>query len=657
MVVSKRSQLAVIASAASVLALAAPAMASASNAHKVVTAAPSWTASLRTTRAPVASARMDVYVVLALRDPAGAESLAASVSNPGSASYRHFVTAAQWRQRFAPTSEQAAQVSNWLRANGFSIDEVPSNNRYIRASARTSDIEKAFGTRLGTFRRNGQAVTAPTTALSVPADLAAVVAGIGGLDTSAMAHPMNAGVERTQARGSGDPVPPGQLPPPEPVFRNSGPCSTYFGEKTATSVINWQGTKRPYAPCGYKPAQLRGAYGVGTGAGSGKGARIAITDAFAAPYIKADAQAYARKNDPGHLWRPGQLTQVLPKSYHYIDECGGAGWYGEETLDVESAHALAPDANVVYVGGRSCMDADLDAAIDKVVNGELADMVSNSWGETESDGSAVADMTHQTALQAAAQGISLLVSSGDNGDEIANTGRRQADAPANDPLFTAVGGTSLGVNKTNGYGFEQGWGTGKSVLTDGKWDPMPPAWVYGAGGGTSRLFTQPAYQKGVVPDTIAHYFGTAKAMRAVPDIALDGDPQTGFLMGMTQTFPDGSLRYSQYRIGGTSLSSPLMAGVTADAISLSGGAKLGFLNPAIYAMAGSSAVRDVNHGRTVDTAVVRVDYINGFDAADGLRTSLRTFNQTGTIYTRPGYDDVTGVGTPAGTAFLRALSR
>ena len=83
----------------------------------------------------------------------------------------------------------------------------------------------------------------------------------------------------------------------------------------------------------------------------------------------------------------------------------------------------------------------------------------------------------------------------------------------------------------------------------------------GGGGGTSQLFAQPFYQVGKVPASISQYYGGAP-MRAVPDIAMPGDPNTGFEVGETQVFPDGTY-WDQYRIGGTSLSSPLMAGVVA----------------------------------------------------------------------------------------------
>ena len=135
-----------------------------------------------------------------------------------------------------------------------------------------------------------------------------------------------------------------------------------------------------------------------------------------------------------------------------------------------------------------------------------------------------------------------------------------------------------------------------------------------------------------------------------------GDPQTGFLVGQTQTFPNGTARYSEYRIGGTSLSSPLFAGVVAVA-NQTRGASLGFLNPRLYKLAGTDAFRDVNHSRTVTDAVVRVDYANGVNKKDGLLTSLRTINQTQSIYVRKGYDDVTGVGSPNGASFFNAMSR
>jgi subtilase family serine protease len=127
------------------------------------------------------------------------------------------------------------------------------------------------------------------------------------------------------------------------------------------------------------------------------------------------------------------------------------------------------------------------------------------------------------------------------------------------------------------------------------------------------------------------------------------------LVGQTQTFPDGSVAYSEYRIGGTSLASPLMAGFMA-LVQQKAGRVIGFANPLIYTKAGTAAYHDV--APATGLGAVRTDYVNGIDASDGYRYSLRSLSDDAplTIHTRTGYDDVTGVGSPNGTAFLAALS-
>ena len=124
---------------------------------------------------------------------------------------------------------------------------------------------------------------------------------------------------------------------------------------------------------------------------------------------------------------------------------------------------------------------------------------------------------------------------------------------------------------------------------------------------------------------------------------MDADPTTGMLIGQTQTFPDGTY-YGEYRIGGTSLASPLFAGMTALASQHAGG-RLGFLNPTLYAKAGSSVFTDIK-GAPKDPGNVRVDYVNQVDPSGGLAYSVRTFNQDSSLVTAPGWDDVTGLGAP-----------
>ena len=82
-------------------------------------------------------------------------------------------------------------------------------------------------------------------------------------------------------------------------------------------------------------------------------------------------------------YRRGQLAQVTPSKYTNGDLCDPSGWFGEETLDVEAVHAVAPAAQITYVGAASCTDQDLLDSLGKIVDNHLADIVSNSWGETE----------------------------------------------------------------------------------------------------------------------------------------------------------------------------------------------------------------------------------------------------------------------------------
>ena len=117
--------------------------------------------------------------------------------------------------------------------------------------------------------------------------------------------------------------------------------------------------------------------------------------------------------------------------------------------------------------------------------------------------------------------------------------------------------------------------------------------------------------------------------RVEPDISMDGDPTTGMLVGETQEFPDGTY-YDQYRIGGTSLASPLFAGVMADA-DQAAGASLGFVNPLLYSLgaspAAASAFYDVVPGGK--QALVRNDYLDEVDAKEGILTSVRTLDYEG----------------------------
>jgi subtilase family serine protease len=654
-----------LAAGAALLALLVPAAATgASGRSALAGSVPSWAkpSSLKGHAAGTDWVGFRVY--LQQRNAAEAEALALAVSNPRSASYGKYLTPGQYQSRFAPTSAEVNAVRSWLQSQGLAVNYVPANNAYVSAEGTVSQVEAAFATKLNVYSVAGKALRSPASELAIPTSLAGTVAGVLGIDQSAA-------LVRPLAK-------PEPAAPPSGGFRNAPPCSAYWNEKnTADTTVSdpalgisgvtlpdYAGAPRPFAPCGYAGSQLQSAYGVEDAIDSGndgQGVTVAVIDAYASPTIESDANTYFSRHGLPEFGA-GQFTQVVsPGTYRRPQNPAQdpQGWYGEETLDVEAVHTMAPGAKIVYVGAPNNY-SDLDAALNHVVSRRLADIVTNSYGfSSEFLPPGYIKPYNSILLQGALEGIGIYFSSGDFGDETGGGDPATAtpDWPASSPWVTAVGGTSLAVGAGDAYDFETGWGTNRNRLNcDGFLKAIGNAWcdtetyLYGSGGGTSRLFLQPSYQQGVVPNALATRWSSTPH-RVIPDIAAVGDPNTGMLVGQTQTFSDG-VSYGEYRIGGTSLSSPLMAGIMAVA-QQARGAQIGFANPLIYSLPAGSFHDIVDPASTV--AVVRADYANGENGDDGLLYSIRTMNVTFTLHTIPGYDDVTGRGTP-NDAFVSAVA-
>src|SRR5207245_11421900 len=165
--------------------------------------------------------------------------------------------------------------------------------------------------------------------------------------------------------------------------------------------------------------QLQGAYGVSTQLASGfdgRGVTVAIIDAYASPTIVSDTSTYfSRHGLPA--WQSGQFTQVVaPGTYNHPESLAQdpQGWYGQETLDVEAVHTMAPGANVVYVGSANNYQ-DLDAALNHVVARHLADLVTNSYGfSSEFLPQGYIKTYNDIFIQDAAEGIGVYYSFGDS---------------------------------------------------------------------------------------------------------------------------------------------------------------------------------------------------------------------------------------------------
>jgi subtilase family serine protease len=632
-------------------------------------------------------------LLLAMRNAAGAQRFLRQVSSPGSAKFHRYLTDAQWESRYGPTRAEVVKAESWLRHEGFTVGALARDHLFVSAHGSARTVEHAFGVKLGYFRVNGHKVRLAESPLTIPSSLAGVVSGAVGVNeyvaTAALAGPTRASAAQTAAVRTA----PGQEPAPPAGFRNPQPCSAYWGQKTDTkdsgSLYKPYTHPLPYDICGYKPAQLRGAYGL---AGSvargddGKGTTIAIVDAYDSPNLLANAQQYFRRNDPAHPLATSQFTNVAPASVFDQGPCGGSGWYGEQALDVEASHTMAPGAHIEYVGARSCLDSSLLAAVTTAVTSG-ASVVTDSWDDLLGDlftDAATKTAYDDTFMLAAATGVSVLFCSHDYGDNFATFGLTIPNYPASSPYVTAVGGTALEINAKDQAQADYGWSTAHQPLCASKTTNCgsatkpagPLAYAYGSAGGTSYYYTEPWYQDKVVPQDLAlrnEAVNGPVPYRVYPDISMDADVQTGMLIGLTQAFPSGTY-YSQYKIGGTSLASPLFAGVIADA-DQAAGTSLGFLNPLLYrAYAQTPAAFDdiLPPAHPHSAAEIRVDYGNLINPADGYTVELETTNYEGpevycdatgncatrdvSLTTAKGFDSMTGLGT-IGSRFITTLSK
>lgn len=640
-------------------------------------------------------------LVLQMRDPSAAQALVTAIATPGSASYHHYITAAQWEARFSPTAAQVAQATQWLHSNGFTVGAVSKDRLTIDASGTAAQVESAFGTTLENYRVGSHTEAMASSDLSVPDAVAGVIAGAVGINQT-VAIPAHTGEPdipgSSNATGAASSAS-GKFPPPPAAFLTHPPCGAYYGAASTTvspPFGNGYPSTVPDVVCGYEPGQLRSAYGA-TSSATGRGVTVAIIDAYGSATIAQDATQYFENTDPGNPFSKAQFSQIDKTPFNDEAECAASSWETEQAIDVEAVHSMAPNAQILYVGAKNCINGLFKAEQDVIDNG-LANVVTNSWGDTGGD--LLDDVSTRTAyddlfLLADATGITVQFSTGDDGDNFYLLGVSAADYPASSPYVTAVGGTTLKIGAAGHRFGELGWDTGRSFLctanlvgfvpgcTSSTLNTWLPASPDGSSGGyTSYNYTQPSYQAPVVPTSLSERNSPILGpvpMRVIPDISLDADPGTGFLIGLTQTLPSGQSEYTQTRYGGTSLASPLLAGIVADA-DQAAGTPLGFINPALYRMdvADPASILDIlpagdqGNFREDYAGPLGLDFTNSSGAtATGVAESYRELyydglevycDGTGNCASRPetqsaapGYDSLTGLGSP-GADFIDTLA-
>jgi hypothetical protein len=369
---------------------------------------------------------------------------------------------------------------------------------------------------------------------------------------------------------------------------------------------------------GYTPDQIRTAYSINSIASgnNGAGQAIAIVDAFNDPNIFNDLDIFDQNMSlttggtslyslygtaASVLTVYDQYGKVIDVSNTQVPEDSSGSWEVEEALDVEWAHAIAPAAHIDLVESSSNENTDIFFADETAAKLPHVSVVSNSWGEDEFYAEAAYDATFTEP--AGHQGVTFLFSSGDY-----NTG----EYPSFSPNVMSVGGTTLYLNPDNSIAEEDAWSTSYG-------------YGWGTGGGTSLLESEPSYQFGV----------QNTGYRTIPDVSLVADPFTG--VAIYDSFDTQTGGWDE--VGGTSVACPCWAGL----MGIANAARVANSRPTFGSDGNSQAAMTALYSMPAsDFHDITIGFIN---SADG-----------NTYYAGPGYNEVTGRGTPVADRLVQDLA-
>jgi hypothetical protein len=564
---------------------------------------------------------IQLTVALKPQDPSGLASFAEEVSTPSSPRFRRYLSVAQFARSYGATPSQVALVGSALQAQGLTVGRVAANDLTLPVSGTAGEVERALSLSLSQVKlESGRTAYANAQAPAIPSSVAPFVQGVIGLNNVSpeqSQHVRSAAHSRRVAQRS-------QAIGAQIVTGGPQPCLE------ATEFAQEEG--------GYTADKIASAYQLSSlyaGGDLGAGQTIAVFEQQ--PFDPSDIETYQACF--------GTNAAVTP-----VDVDGGPegppSEDGESALDIEQIIGLAPQAHVLVYQGPEEQEAAPVDIISAIVSQDQAKVISSSWGLCESlaaqSGPTVIAAENTLLQEAAAQGQSFFVSSGDTGSEqcaqVHSSERRLAVLnPAGQPFATGVGGTWL---------LSREGSTLKEY--DGTLPPLEGIWNYGfhaqggaGGGGISRQFAMPSYQSSASPslgvinaDSSSAPCAKAPFCREVPDVSADADPQTGY-----DVFDEGEWQV----IGGTSASAPLWAAFTglANALPACGGVPIGFANPALYSIASAGFSSDF------------------LDVVEPSLASPRRANNnpegTGLFPVTTGYDMATGIGTPSGGRLADAL--
>jgi kumamolisin len=537
-----------------------------------------------------ASKTVTASIVLRVHHPELLEAYVTSTQDPTSDSYHQFLSLPNFVSFFAPNSGEIFVLTRYLNSFGIQVTDVYADQLLIKATGTVDAFNKAFSLEIHDFARDGTRFHRPSRKPRIPLILRDILVTIIGPSDEAQFRPRNVRLSD-------------RLKPP---LRQPAPLSAQ--------------TVAPGSPQQYTVGFVADHYDINPlyqAHIDGRGQTVGI--ATLANFIPQDAYDYWSLIGLSVL--PDRITQVHVDGGGQLSAAAGSG---ETSLDVEQSGGLAPQAKIIVYDAPNTSPGFVDLFY-KAASDNLVDSLSVSWGEAEvfyfqalagEDDTGQLLALHQAFLELAAQGISAFSSAGDNGaydiDEV-NTAYENpfnnvltVDYPASDPAITAAGGTTTPVTLPATSIFktppphtpplvvstEQVWG----------WDYLQDYLVkyggnkyqnvvfpVGGGGGVSIFWPLPAYQNhtsGVrlsepgqsviyqgqdLLDLPANYAG-----RNLPDLSLNADPESGYLLLSTE---DGGL-LSAY--GGTSFVAPQLNGISALISQVIGGGRLGLWNPMLY---------------------------------------------------------------------------
>jgi subtilase family serine protease len=640
---------------------------------------------------------MNLTIVLTLHNQAEYDQAYEDLYDPASSRYHQWFTAEDF-EKYAPTKAEFETVRSALEKEGFTVVSSDPLRFSIRVHGTAAIVEKAFHTELDNFSYNGRTFQAHTrdAHLSGPAD--DLIEGVSGLER----HEARPQLSIVRNPLTGQPVVKKLLSTKESLasFLTSitdKPLSvsatkmfnTFGGEPTATYTgIQYAANGKMGA---FTPAQLESHYGIPFKQDgktySGAGQTIALVEGYGYANMEADANEAATLFGLPKFTTSANFSVVYPEGKPLNPDAGVlSGWDGEIALDIQSSHAIAPQAKILVVASSGQDNEDQLHSLSYIINGghPLANVVSSSW---ENDSEILAGNLEESAftsvLEAGAHaGVAFQFSSGDGGDEGLGTPVGDVSIPSNSPYVTAVGGTSILNDPYNpGSWIVTGWGNNELYLYDESvFDPQEGFFYSGSGGGESQYFTGtaiPSWQRSL-----------SASGRLVPDIAALADPYTGFTVVLTSN----GKQYGEV-IGGTSLACPVFSAIWAVSDQYNG-KPLGQAAPRLYKLT-SAEINDVvpptstqeAHdlvGSITDKSGTRTFtpitlFTDAYDLSTGGSLPLYSqndflsanlpnafgdkqfdaaisFGTDSSLTVASGWDDVTGLGEPNGMAFVQGVT-